>query len=348
MARTRVAAPRSEVSEPSTADRFDALLTALEPSAERMALAAQLPRLIRDEIAHSARLRTVEPHTLLVGSYRRHTATGDIKDVDIAILVTRDYASAAPQVVLDDLAFVLNDARRRKHLRNIERRAQRRSIRCQLIDDDFQIDLVPVVAAASDPYGDLWIPDREQRHWLPTRSIGYVEELAKLNSTSGGKLVRLIKLLKYWKDQKGIDRFQAKSFWIEALVVELVREGKIAWTGGWAEVTARAFRALYQRCLPVYNSGAGIPIVPDPMIASSNVAHNWKRDGFEAFFGKLSASQKAAQAALALEETASVEKWRIVFGHGFAPRWTDDLPTAATWGGALVGGAWLLRYLLKR
>lgn len=349
MARARVAASGAEVSENSIAKRFEALLALIEPNDERMALAARLPELVREAVTQSSNLRTTVPHTLLVGSYRRHTAVGEIKDVDIAVIVAKDYADSAPKLVLDDLAAALEGARRRKRLRNIERHDQRRSVRCELPDDNFLIDLVPVIAVTSDPRGDLWIPDRDQRRWVPTRSIGYLEVFSQLNATSGHKLVRLVKVLKHWKNHQGIDRFQAKSFWIEALIVELVRDGKITFDGGWPEIAERAFRALYQRCLPVKNAGKGTPVVADPMILGANVAHNWKREGFETFFAKLDASRKATASALAADEAAAVAKWRKVFGKDFAPAWTDDLaPVGALAVLLLGGGALVLRNLLKR
>lgn len=349
MARTRVAASRAEVSENSIANRLEALLALIEPNDERMALAALLPELAREAVTQSSRLRTTAPHTLLVGSYRRHTAVGEIKDVDIAVIVAKEYADAAPKVVLDDLAAALDGARRRKRLRSIERRDQRRSIRCELPGDNFLIDLVPVIAVTGDPRGDLWIPDRHQRRWVLTRSIAYLEAFSKLNAASAHKLVPLVKLLKHWKNQQGIDRFQAKSFWIEALIVELVRDGKITFDGGWPEITERAFRALYQRCLPVKNAGKGTPAVADPMIPGANVAHNWKREGFETFFAKLDAGRKAAASALAADESAAVAAWRKVFGKDLAPAWTDDLaPVGALAVLLLGGGAIVLRNLLKR
>lgn len=334
MARARVTASGAEVSENSIPKRFEAMLGLIEPNEERVALAARLPDLVREAVTQSSKLRTTVPHTLLVGSYRRHTAVGEVKDVDIAVIVAKDYADSAPTLVLDDLGAALEGARRRKRLRNIERRNQRRSVRCELPDDNFLIDLVPVIAVTGDPRGDLWIPDRDQRRWVPTRSIGYLEVFSQLNVTSGHKLVRLVKVLKHWKNHQGIDRFQAKSFWIEALIVKLVRDGKITFDGGWSEITERAFRALYQRCLPVKNGGTGTPVVADPMILGANVAHNWKREGFETFFAKLDASRKAAASALGADDAAAVAAWRRVFGKDFAPAWTDQL--------APVGGAALL------
>lgn len=317
------------MNKPSIAGRFDAVLKNLEPDPERQKLAEDLPALIRAELEGSTLLREQEPKTLLVGSYRRHTAICDIKDVDIAVLIRPELAAptAPPRSVLDELAKALDGARRRKKLRSIERRPQRRSIRCEIPEHDFQLDIVPVVAVNGDPYGALKIPDCDLREWKETRSIGYLKTFSELNARSGDKLVRLVKLLKWWKNTHEIDRYQAKSFWIEALVVELVREGKITFEGSWADIVARACGALYERCLPVYNLNKNVPIIPDPMIPDANVAHNWKREGFVTFFDKLKRAHSAADQALKSEDATATKYWRDVFGPAFAPSWMDPWRT---------------------
>jgi hypothetical protein len=336
------------VSEISAVERFNELLALIEPKDERLRLAAELPAIIRDELTQAPQLRTCEPHTLLVGSYRRHTAVGDIKDVDIAVIVERSYANSTPNVVLDDLAMALDRARHRKRLRRIDRRDQRRSIRCELPDNNFNIDLVPVVAVTGETRGDLWIPDRDQRRWRLTRSVGYLDTFSKLNAKSGQKLVPLVKRLKWWRHQHGIDRHQAKSFWIEALVVELSRTNEITFEGSWPEIAERALRAMYRCCLPVYSHGKGTPVVPDPMIPNANVAHNWQRDSFEEFFGKLNRSRKAAATAVSSMDGAANRAWRQAFGNEFAPSWTDELPAIATVAAVVWGGVYAAARLLTK
>jgi SMODS domain-containing protein len=339
VAGARSAAARREVSSQTAAERFDDLLRSIEPPADRMAKAAELPKIVREELEASKVLETVEPHTLLVGSYRRHTAIADIKDVDVAVLVAKRYASVEPREVLDDLEAAAKRAARRKCLRNIERHQQRRSIRCELPDDAFKLDLVPIVAVTGDPYGDLWIPDREWKKWLPTRSIGYVNTFSELNQRSGKKLVPLVKLIKHWRVAQGMDRTEAKSFWLEALVVQLFVEGAIDLTGSWPQIFSSTLEALHKRCLPVYNGGKNIPFVRDPMIATSDVAHNWSRDGFASFFQKLDASRKSASSALVADPTKAAALWRPVLGPEFSPIvWDWILPAAeATALGAAVG-----------
>lgn len=327
---------------PTVSERFDTFLASLEPDDQRAKKPEQIPALIRDELMRSARLRldARTPGTLLVGSYRRHTAIKGIKDVDITVIVAPDYANSPPAVVMKYLKEALKAARRRKLLGRLDQRSQRRSIRCELPDDEFLVDVVPVVAATGDPYAKLLIPDREWRGWDETHSIGYLKRFSDLNARSGGRLVGLVKVMKAWRATQHMDRVEAKPFWIEALVVALFDEGEITMAGPWAEVVRSTFDAIYQRCLPVKNRGTGTPNVRDPMLQTHNVAHNWTRDGFVRFFGKLEASLHAAEKAASADDVTAAGCWRRVFGPEFAPsRWDWILPAAEATVATAIGGA---------
>jgi SMODS domain-containing protein len=333
------------VTAPTIAERFDIFLGSLEPDDVRAKKAEQIPTLIREELMRSPRLRLDArgPQTLLVGSYKRHTAINEIKDVDIAVIVAPDYSNSPPAVVMKDLKEALDASRGRRRLGQLDQRSQRRSIRCELPEDNFVVDVVPVVAPAGDPHGALLIPDREWRSWVETRSIGYVKRFSDLNASSGRRLVPLVKLMKAWRAAQRIERVEAKPFWIEALVVALVEEGKIAIADPWAEVMRSTFDALYQRCLPLKNRGSGTPTVRDPMLPTHNVAHNWTRNGFLRFFKKLEVSRRAAEEAVSAQDTTAARYWRGIFGAEFAPsRWDWILPAAEATTAGAIGTAILL------
>ena len=73
-------------------DHFDLLRTNIEPNEERAQVAQDMPAQVRDFLQKSKDIETVEPHSRLVGSYARHTALKDVKDVDIVLLFSSDYA----------------------------------------------------------------------------------------------------------------------------------------------------------------------------------------------------------------------------------------------------------------
>src|SRR5262245_28050723 len=86
---------------------FELLLSSTEPPADRLAIAQTIPADVRDYFKEHQEILTVHPHSRLAGSYARHTSIGDIKDVDILILVHIDYLDGKPSVVLTTLARVL-------------------------------------------------------------------------------------------------------------------------------------------------------------------------------------------------------------------------------------------------
>ena len=92
---------------PTLPDHFSTLLSRIEPSEERAKTAQDIPAQVRDFLNESDAIETVEPHSRLAGSYARHTAIKDIKDVDIILLVSKTYRDQNPEEVLNALFSAL-------------------------------------------------------------------------------------------------------------------------------------------------------------------------------------------------------------------------------------------------
>jgi tRNA nucleotidyltransferase (CCA-adding enzyme) len=88
---------------------FDELLGNIEPPEHRQAVAAEIPADVRRFLKDSEDFDTVDPHSRLTGSYRRHTAIHDIKDVDFLVFVRYEGARPEPAEVLKALRRVLDD-----------------------------------------------------------------------------------------------------------------------------------------------------------------------------------------------------------------------------------------------
>jgi len=71
---------------PNMRHHFDALLTKINPSDERLTLVANRVAEVRDWLKEHE-FATKSPHTLLSGSYSRHTAIEMIPDVDVLLFV---------------------------------------------------------------------------------------------------------------------------------------------------------------------------------------------------------------------------------------------------------------------
>ena len=165
-------------------DHFKMLLENIEPPKDRTEKAHDMPEMVRDHIKDHEDLRTVEPYSLLAGSYARHTAIGDIKDVDIIVFLDPDYISEEsddepkkPDEILRILKKVLDDL---PDNQSVELRAQRRSIHVSFTNQDFHLDIVPAVAANGTDK-PLLVPDRQQAEWIESHPLGYAELLSQLN-----------------------------------------------------------------------------------------------------------------------------------------------------------------------
>jgi tRNA nucleotidyltransferase (CCA-adding enzyme) len=134
---------------PTLPDHFSDLLSAIEPSEERMEDAKELPAQVREFLRECDKILTVWPHSRLAGSYARHTAGKCIKDVDIILVLDPDYQDEEPADVLATLfsaLFGLPKALDDNGDVEAARRRQRRSIHVHLKHRDFRLDIVPALA----------------------------------------------------------------------------------------------------------------------------------------------------------------------------------------------------------
>ena len=301
---------------------FKLLLSSIEPPAERLKLAQSIPADVRDYLQKHEEIFTVQPHSRLAGSYARETSIGAIKDVDILIIVHKDYFSGKPSVVLTTLAQVLKGLPEALGTSGeVDLRNQRRSIHVCFADHDFHLDIVPVVM----PNGidrPLLVPDREWQEWCDTDPLGYQTWLSDLNAQHGGKVVPLIKLMKHWKECHFVYK-RPKSYWLECLVVRHISNGWVATDNlSYAELFTKLLASIYTRFEEQYeNPDAKPPRIPDPMLGN-NVAFNWQRSHFEGFMVRVKESRNWAQRALALDNEQvedAVALWQKVFADTFPP-----------------------------
>jgi hypothetical protein len=299
---------------------FDLLLSKIEPPEDRRIHAQQIPADVRNYLKEHDELITVMPHSRLAGSYARHTAIGDIKDVDVLILVHNDYVVGKPSVVLSILSRVLEGLPAALGTTGeVEFRHQRRSIHVCFANLDFHLDIVPVAMpkGIDEP---LQVPDRTWQKWCETHPLGYQTWLSRLNEVHGGKVVPLIKIVKYWKDCQFVYK-RPKSYWLECLIVRHINKGWVATNGlSYAELFTNLLASIYDRFEDYLDDpDAKPPRIPDPMLGN-NVAFNWERSHFEGFMARVKESRNWAQRALALgdDQTEAAELlWQKVFDTTF-------------------------------
>jgi hypothetical protein len=288
----------------------------IAPTPERLKMAQTFPDQVRDELRRTNLITTTDPHSRLAGSYGRQVAVKRIKDVDVLIIAADTYYAHPVEKVLRDLERAAASLPTALGMRGeIDVRKQRRSVRVRFTEDEFDIDLVPVVAFG-DVEGLLKVPDRDWSKWVDTRPLQYGNLVSELHQRGDRNLKKLIRALKHWREHHGLDQDKrVKSFWLECLVVNAVLAGRIPLAGrALADVIADCFDALHMFCAPAFASG-GTPVVPDPTIPANNVAWNWERAKFESFMAVLGESRALATTAVTTSDRdAAIKAWQAVFG----------------------------------
>lgn len=301
----------------------------IEPDAERVKKAQSFPAQVREHLKKHEEFATEHPHTRLAGSYPRHTATKQIKDVDILVFAHQSWREKSVADLLEGLYAALKDLPNTLGEGLVQDlRRQRRSVNIYLPDSDLSLDIVPVLTIPDDPYGTLEIPDRQWDELLFTNPLGYADLLSGINGDNGGDVVPLVKMLKHWRDVH-FQRMKPKSYWLESMVVHHVRREWLTVTGkGCGEMFADLLDSIYSRLLPVLEEmEESTPFIPDAMLRNP-VAWNWKRSHFESFMNRLDASRKKARRAVATTDSdEAVTLWKAVFGDEWFPS-TEEVEEA--------------------
>src|SRR4030066_843010 len=141
---------------------FEQFLSKTEPDKKAIKYAHSAHEPVRDFLEDDEDFGEYFEDSFLYGSYKRHTAVGDIKDIDIVVLTSfdPDNEEDTPQKVLRQLKSAL--ARYYKDPENPE--YQRRSIRINRPlpnkNTELTLDIIPASAVSGNDE-PLKVPDQE-------------------------------------------------------------------------------------------------------------------------------------------------------------------------------------------
>lgn len=297
---------------------FDEFLSNIEPDKKAKSYAQDAHKPVRECLEKDEKFKDYFEGSFLYGSYRRHTAVGDIKDVDIVVLTNFDPEQDTPQSVLRKLKAALG----RCYDDPENPQYQRRSIR---IDDPLPdepdvtmtLDIIPAVAVDGDD-NPLRVPDREAKEWVWSHPKGHLQYTTDFNNenVSEGRYVPLVKMMKWWwKYQCSVrqpdeERPKPKGFWVECLTGENFDAEQHDW--------ADHFIAVLEQVSKKYADATEVPELQDPGLADSTIKTSMTQDEFTFFMDVVSESLEQAQKARDEEdEVASSEMWRELFGEEF-------------------------------
>lgn len=306
----------------SLTNHFAKFLTNIQPDGDRVELAQDIPDKLREYLKETDKIRTVNPHTRLSGSYSRYTAIKKIKDVDILLFVNEEYKDGEDCIkkVINDLVSALEGFP--KYLSDetgrvdadLALRRQRRSVQVHITLDgqEFDVDVVPSIIQDEIDKA-LLVPDRDLSKWILSNPLGYNKSLSTLNKDNSGKIVPLIKMFKHWRDVQ-MKRKCPKSYWLECLVYEHASAGKLKVEDcSYGELFLSLLSAISEDFQDEYLSKDSVPVIKDPMLGN-NVAKSWTRDEFETFMRRINDSKRITERALtATDEKDAIALWQRLF-----------------------------------
>lgn len=300
--------------------QFREFLHNIEPTSEVVGYAQEAHEPVRKCLEEEDDFKQYVISSFLYGSYKRHTAVGNIKDVDIVILTNFDPSSEehTPHKVLRKLKAAL--ARCYEDPENPE--YQRRSIR---INDplpmhpevEMTLDIIPAVAEGGDDE-PLLVPDREQRKWIRTHPKGHIQQANDLNAYaySRGRYVPLVKIMKWWwkyqceLEQPEVERPKPKGFWVECLTGENFDPQQQYW--------ADHFITVLQSVAAKYRDANQVPELQDPGLPDEVIRTSMTLSEFQVFMSIVGNSLHLAKAAESeTDKLKSSELWRELFGEKF-------------------------------
>jgi hypothetical protein len=298
---------------------FGELLKNIEPPADRLEAAQTVPDRVRDYLKDCKDFPTLSPCSALSGSYRRHTAEGNIKDVDI--IVNADAGlDDEPGDIIRQLKKALEKLPESMGLKGYaDIRENRRSVHVYFEDKDFHLDVVPAIVPKEIDQ-ELYIPDKSWGKWIKSNPIGYCRYLSELNKKYGDKVVPLIKIVKYYRDYQ-MKIMKPKSYWLEALVVYHIVNNSVDMKKSTAEIFRDLMSVIYNKFAPILGRDDGAtPHIPDPMLGN-DISWNWDRSHFETFMNRVKEAEETATKALETDnQEEAVKQWQKLFGEENFPK----------------------------
>lgn len=201
----------------------------------------------------------------LTGSYKRHTKTKPLKDVDIFVVLDKEKESkylTEPQLLLDD---VTEHLRKKYGKDNVN--PNRRSVEITFgspVDEDgedskvFSIDIVP----AFEDGENYKIPDPSTTSkWTKTNPKIHETQTTEANSDFNGEWKPMVKMIKKWNSNKG--KPIKPSFLLEVMAMEVL---KPPFSGGYPYELKSFFATAYDKISDDWPDPAGLgPLVSDQM-----------------------------------------------------------------------------------
>lgn len=209
--------------------------------------------------------------SFLTGSYKRHTKTKPLRDIDIFFVLAeseRDYRSKAPSVVIGAFYDALVDKYGDKAVRK-----QGRSVNVDFgvvidAEDNTDYRVVSVDVVPAFPLGDDYeIPDTDTGKWIKTNPEIHARKATEAHQAFSNEWKGLVRMVKYWNNHPRHGEKPVKpSFLIEVMALQCLYGG---WQGRFDYEIQGFLSTLADRVLDEWPDPAGLgPPISDGMDAA--------------------------------------------------------------------------------
>ena len=277
------------------------------------------PKLGRIRSAHMALRRALEGdqtvgqamiETFLQGSYVHGTAIrpfdGTEYDVDVCCLLD---LTSVPTGADDPRRLVHWLSRRLRRVDAYRGRVSTRP-RCIRIDfqDDFHLDVVPLVEVNRLGSVDHLVPNRAVDGWEATNPKGLIRWYREQNDRTNGRFSRVVRMMKHWRNQVFSEAARPPSIGFEVLVAN-------AWPF-LANSDARAVCGVLRQIATRYQFGR--PSAMNPSLRNENLLSPWNQGNHEVFMTEIASAADLAEEALReTHEGRSIGLWQRLFRRRF-------------------------------
>lgn len=322
-------------------------LSNIEPEKIHKEQAAKAQSDLRDFLKSSATFKDLYADSFLTGSYKRHTAIKEIKDVDIIVILNKPATLQEPNENIKDLFNTLKTALKEKYeLEQIEQ--QRRSIKLiwkfeNKKDNDTRnealtIDIVMAIRSEEGSNYNLWIPDKNLDKWIRTNPLGHIDKITEKNQSSseinGQRIfVPTIKVLKFWKGQYYKTPKRPKGFLLECILFH-------SWNNtadNWLNCLNEAFQDIknkYGAYKHIDTDSQLDSVIEDIGLEGKYIYTSTTYKNFKIFIEKVEATlTKLNEAKNADTKYDAIKKLQEIFGSEYfpSPKETDkDIKNAKT------------------
>jgi hypothetical protein len=189
-----------------------------------------------------------------------------------------------------------------------------RRTRCVVIDyaGDFHMDVVPFLTR----HDERFITNRKENTYELTNPEGFNEWLDEQNRLTGGRLVKVLRLLKYIRDFK--NNFSVKSVILSILVGGRVSSAALYANPDRYKDVPTALVNLLEDLNEYLQENALMPNIDDPSCPSENFNHRWNQGEYANFRNWIKIYATWAREAYDDTDIAeSYVKWRRLLGDDF-------------------------------